>query len=412
VAGEFRRKDDPAVSTPFIPQATATRFRALDGWRGVCALLVALHHIEIHGWIYWQPLVRNGWLFVDFFFVLSGFVIAHSYGDRLGTGERIRDFVIRRLGRLWPLHLVMLCAMIVLELSHWVLLHTHPIAGEHAAFVADRSPFAILTNLFLVQALGMHDFETWNGPAWSISCEFYTYLVFAAVCFFTVSRRMRIVFSSLFALLGLLVLARFSDYGMRETFHWAIFRCFFGFFAGVLTYEAWRAGAWRWFAGKTPMEVGALAVVALFLTIAPGHAALEYLATPLFALAVLVFANESGEVSRLLTTRPLAALGRWSYSIYLVHTFVIASLFSVLHVLEMKLDARWLVHLPDGRAIIEMGSTVANDMMMLAFVLSAVMLSAVTYRFVELPGRALFARLRAPVRTPAVAPQTRRLSTT
>ena len=400
------------MNTSSIPQTSATRFRALDGWRGICALLVALHHIEIHGWLYWQPLVRNGWLFVDFFFVLSGFVIAHSYGDKLGGGERIRDFVLRRLGRLWPLHLVMLGAMIALELAHLVLQYTHPIAGEHAAFVADRSPFAILTNLFLVQALGMHGTETWNGPAWSISCEFYTYLIFAAVCFFSVSRKLRIVFSGLFALLGLLVLARFSDYGMRETFHWAIFRCFFGFFVGVLAYEAWRAGAWRWFAGKTAMEVVALAIVGFFITVVPGHTALEYLATPLFAVAVLVFANESGDVSRLLTARPLAALGRWSYSVYLVHTFVIASLFSVLHVLEMKLHRAWLIHLPDGRAIIDMGSTVSNDLMMLAFVLSAVALSAVTYRFVELPGQALFARLRKPACPPALARQTRGFSAT
>ncbi|MBL6854674.1 MAG: acyltransferase [Alphaproteobacteria bacterium] len=393
--------------------SSATRFRALDGWRGVCALLVVLHHIEIHGWIYWQPLVRNGWLFVDFFFVLSGFVIAHSYGDRLVDGGRIKDFVIRRLGRLWPLHLIMLCAMIALELARLVTQHGHPISGQLAApFTGDRSPFAILTNLFLVQAMGMHDFETWNGPAWSISCEFYTYLVFAAVCFFTVSRRLRVVFSALFALLGLLVLARFSDYGMRETFHWAIFRCFFGFFVGVLTYEAWRAGVWRWFAGKTAMEIGTLAVVALFVTVVPGRTALEYLATPLFALAVLVFANESGGVSRALTAAPSAALGRWSYSIYLVHTFVIASLFSVMHVLEMKLHRAWLIHLPDGRAVIDMGSTVPNDMMMLAFALSAVALSAVTYRFVELPGQALFARLLRPARTPAAAPQNGRFSTT
>jgi hypothetical protein len=394
-----------------IPQTSAARFRALDGWRGICALLVVLHHIEIHGWLYWQPLVRNGWLFVDFFFVLSGFVIAHSYGDKLGTGERIRDFVIRRLGRLWPLHLVMLCAMIALELAHWVLLHTHPVAGEHAAFVADRSPFAILTNLLLVQAMGLHDFETWNGPAWSISCEFYTYLVFAAVCFFTVNRKLRIVFSGLFALLGLLVLARFSDYGMRETFHWAIFRCFFGFFVGVLAYEAWRAGAWRWFAGKTAMEIVMLGIVGFFITVAPGHTALEYLATPLFAVAVLVFANESGDVSRLLAARPAAALGRWSYSIYLVHTFVIASLFSLLHVLELKLHEAWLIHLPNGGAIIDMGSTLSNDMMMLAFVLSAVALSAVTCRFVEVPGQALFARLRTPAARPVLASQTGRFST-
>jgi peptidoglycan/LPS O-acetylase OafA/YrhL len=399
----------PSVLQRAIPQGSAARFRALDGWRGVCALLVALHHIEIHGWLYYEPLVRNGWLFVDFFFVLSGFVIAHSYGDKLGDGARIRDFIVRRLGRLWPLHLVMLGALIALELAHLVLQHTHPIPGEHLAFAADRSPFAILTNLFLVQAMGMHDYETWNGPAWSISCEFYTYLVFAAVCFLTVRRGPRLIVSGLLALLGVLVLARYSDFGMRETFHWAIFRCFFGFFVGVLAYEAWRAGGWRWFAGRTAAEIAALAAVALFLTVVPGIRPLEYLATPLFAVVVLVFANESGAVSRLMTLRPAAALGRWSYSIYMVHTFVIASLFSVLHVAEMKLHRTWLIHQPDGNAVIDLGSTAANDLLMLGFVAVAVALSAATYRFVEMPGQALFARLRQPLR-PVLVPRTGRLS--
>src|SRR6266481_3614526 len=160
---------------------TAIRFRALDGWRGVCALLVAAHHIELHGFLYWQPLVRNAWLFVDFFFVLSGFVIAHAYGGHLEKGPEIKAFVIRRFGRLWPLHVTMLAALVGLELVHLLIAHWHPIVGERAAFTADRSSFAILTNLFLVQSFGLHGFETWNGPAWSIGAEFYTYLIFAVV---------------------------------------------------------------------------------------------------------------------------------------------------------------------------------------------------------------------------------------
>ncbi len=379
---------------PSLAQSTASRFRALDGWRGICALLVVLHHIEIHGWLYWQPLVRNGWLFVDFFFVLSGFVIAHAYGEKLVDGPRIKDFVLRRLGRLWPLHIVMLCALIALELAHLVLAQTHPIAGDRAAFLADRSPFAILTNVFLVQAMGLHGYETWNGPAWSISCEFYTYLVFAAVCFLTVRRGPRLVVSALLAVLGLLVLARFSDYGMRETFHWAIFRCFYGFFVGVLSYEAWRRGASHLFAGRTWPELAALVVAAIFLIVAPGIRPLEYLAPLLFAVVVLVFANEGGAISRAMTIRPAAALGRWSYSIYMVHTFVIASLFSVLHVVELKVHRTWLIHQAGGNAAIDLGSAFANDLLMLGFVAATIGLSAVTYRFVEVPGQALFARLR------------------
>ena len=59
------------------------RFTALDGWRGICALLVALYHFHATSHVEQLGLVRNAYLFVDFFFVLSGFVITYAYADRL-----------------------------------------------------------------------------------------------------------------------------------------------------------------------------------------------------------------------------------------------------------------------------------------------------------------------------------------
>jgi len=360
------------------------RFRALDGWRGICALLVAAHHFEAHGFLYWQPLIRNAWLFVDFFFVLSGFVIAHAYGDALATVPQVRTFAIRRLGRLWPLHVAMLAALIALELTHLALAHWHPLPGERAAFTADRSPTTILTNLFLVQSLGLHPFETWNGPAWSISTEFYTYLVFAAVCLVARGRKFRAALSVLLAVFGLAVLARFSRYGMRETFDWGFFRCLYGFFTGVLTYEAWR----RVPPPKgTVVEVAVLAAIVAFIAVVPGNRAGEYLATPLFALAVWVFAGEGGIVSRALVTRPAAALGRWSYSIYMVHTLVLAVLFSAVHALH----GAWLIHTPDGNAILALGS--GNDFVMIAYLAVVVACAAFTWNRIERPGQRLFNRL-------------------
>jgi peptidoglycan/LPS O-acetylase OafA/YrhL len=363
-----------------------TRFRALDGWRGVCALLVAAHHVEAHGWLYWQPLVRNAWLFVDFFFVLSGFVIAHAYGDKLAKPGEIGVFVTRRLGRLWPLHVAVLAALLALELAHLAVAHAHGLASEHAPFAAGRSPFAILTNLLLLQAFGMHDSETWNGPAWSISVEFYTYLLFAAVCFALPRRTPRLAICALLSVAGALVLARFSQYGMRETFHWPLFRCVYGFFLGTLIYEAWRSGVWRRLFG-TVTELSALVAVGAFLTFVPGNnRALEYLATPLFAVAVLVFAGDGGLMSRVLAARPAAALGRWSYSIYMVHTLALAALFSAVQTLRPG----WLVHTPDGLAFFELGSRRADDLVMLLILAAVVALSALTWRMIERPGQRLF----------------------
>src|SRR5579871_656167 len=363
------------------------RFRALDSWRGICALLVAAHHLEAPGFVYWQPLVRNAWLFVDFFFVLSGFVIAHAYGKKLADVREIRAFAIRRFGRLWPLHAAVLAALVAIEFSYLLIGSWQ--AGGRAAFTADRSFFAVFTNLFLVQSLGIHDFDTWNGPSWSISTEFFTYLIFALVCATAPARAIRTIVCAMLALVAVTILAGFSRYGMRETFHWGIVRCIYGFFCGTFTYEVWKSGVVKRLAGTFAEAVAMLAVVA-FITFVPGHAALEYLATPLFCAAVLVFAREAGLVSRALTGASGAALGRWSYSIYMVHTLVVVVLFSSLDVVAHLLRQHWLIHAANGQATLDLGA--GNEWMFPVYLCVTVALAALTWRFVELPGQRFFGR--------------------
>jgi peptidoglycan/LPS O-acetylase OafA/YrhL len=324
--------------------------------------------------------------------VLSGFVIAHAYSEKLSDGDDIKAFVLRRFGRLWPLHVTVLLALVAIELSHLAIAHIHPIAGEHPAFMADRSVYTIITNLALVQALGLHSFDTWNGPAWSISVEFYTYLIFAGVCAAMPNRRARLAVSLVLALGGLLVLARFSQFGMRETYHWALARCVFGFFLGTLTYEAWRRGATNALGGSVA-EIAAVVLVILFLTYIPGRATLEYLATPLFCMLVLIFAADRGIFSRALARSVPAALGRWSYSIYMVHTLVLAMGFSAAHIGELVLGEHWLVHLPAGGFVIEGAGEAANALLFAVYLGATVGLSALTWRYIERPGQRFFARL-------------------
>jgi len=86
----------------------AERYVVLDSWRGICAILVALFHFPLLWHFQSTSFVRGCWLFVDFFFVLSGFVIAHAYAGKLSTRKDLVAFVIRRFGRLWPLHFALL----------------------------------------------------------------------------------------------------------------------------------------------------------------------------------------------------------------------------------------------------------------------------------------------------------------
>src|SRR6266516_6694053 len=92
------------------------RFVVLDSWRGIAACLVALFHLDAYSHLYDVPFLRNSWLFVDFFFVLSGFVIAANYQQRLLDGFGVGRFLLLRLGRLYPLHFAMLALFIAFEL--------------------------------------------------------------------------------------------------------------------------------------------------------------------------------------------------------------------------------------------------------------------------------------------------------
>src|SRR5215467_3214468 len=165
--------------------ARMERFVALDSWRGVAACLVALFHLDAYSHFYDLPFLRNSWLFVDFFFVLSGFVIAANYGRRLREGFGVGRFLLLRLGRLYPLHLTILALFVAFELLKvlrrivipagvWSLNPVAPFSTPPEA------PATIVANLLLVQSLHVFDFLTWNDPAWSISTEFFTYVVFAA----------------------------------------------------------------------------------------------------------------------------------------------------------------------------------------------------------------------------------------
>jgi peptidoglycan/LPS O-acetylase OafA/YrhL len=174
---------------------------------------------------------------------------------------------------------------------------------------------------------------------------------------------------------------------MRETFHWALPRCIFGFLLGTLTYEAWRRGAAN---GGTWLEIAAVILVVVFVTYAPGHAALEYVAPPLFCFVVLVFASDSGWISRALALSGPAALGRWSYSIYMVHTLVLVVFFSAARLAELLFDTHWLIHLPNGEAIVAAHGAAITAVLYLVYLSVVVSLAALTWRFIEQPGQKYF----------------------
>jgi peptidoglycan/LPS O-acetylase OafA/YrhL len=374
-----------------VPPEKQVRFQSLDSWRGLCAVLVALLHYHAAWHFYEFPLIRNSYLFVDFFFVLSGFVIAHAYGHRIGDLTDFGRFVVLRFGRLWPLHATVLGLFLVAELAALALEPWLGGAYPRAPFTESRSVFAIMTNILMVHSLGFHPDVTWNFPSWSISVEFYTYLVFATVLL--VLPRYRAAASVALILFGVAVLVMVGPGSMDVTVHYGIFRCLAGFFLGCLAFRAYRATTARLGRGGTMPRAGlveaACMVLVLAFIAAAGTGPLSFLAPLVFTVAVYVFAFEGGVVSRFMKKPILLRLGALSYSIYMVHAFVLLILENSTSIAGKLLGVRLeTVRTVNGSriALLDYGNPWIMDAVALVYVAAVIALASLTYRYVEVPG--------------------------
>jgi peptidoglycan/LPS O-acetylase OafA/YrhL len=369
------------------------RFRILDGWRGIAALFVALYRFEADGALFHLHLVRNAGLFVDFFFVLSGFVIAHAYLDRLRDGRSFTHFVIRRFGRLWPLHVVMFLPFLAFELIR--LRYGVEGGSGGPAFSGYRAPGTIPVELAFLSSLGIYPTTGWNTPSWSISSEFWTYLLFGFFCI--VARRWMIVVAACTALIGLALVRRYAN-DLDVTFWLGTLRCFGGFFAGVIVNLLWRRAAPRrealartlgWC--EAPVVILAFAFVAL-----AGGWALSFAAPVVFGCLVFVFAAEAGVVSRAMRTRPFLLLGDLSYSIYMTALLIALVVGRAIVTIARRAGFDIAHTTPVSGETFEVfgfSAPLVNDALAIVYLAIVIVVSYLTWRLIEKPGRRIFNRL-------------------
>jgi peptidoglycan/LPS O-acetylase OafA/YrhL len=362
------------------------RFQALDAWRGICAILVVIFHFVsvLPTSFANSPFVANAYLFVDFFFVLSGFVICHSYRDNISTLRHFGQFVVRRFARVWPLHAVTLAVLLaaIIGVNHL----PHP---DDLTLTWDDNSYsvrALLPNLLLLNSFGMQG-STWNGPAWSIGAEFCVYFLFGALLLIAPRRLVSIcIVLSVAALI--FIFLRAPDL-MNTTWDYGLIRCVAGFSAGVVAYHCYERLEASTPLKSTMIELAALVFVISFVIGAgsgPDHVFAISLAAPLmFAVAVVAFAREGGILSHVLRARPFRALGRFSFSIYLIHQpLLVITCYGIwlagyrTKAFDPTSDGTWLA---------------GTHLFMLYFIFAVVLIAAFTYNFIEVPTRRRLNRL-------------------
>ncbi len=295
------------------------RFHLLDGLRGFAALLVVLYHMPpyVQRWFYFP----NSFLAVDFFFCLSGFIIAYSYERRILNDMSLADFSVARLIRLYPLYFLgstlgLFSALIVTHAYS----RNHLTPGELLTTIA--LSFLLLPNLGDVWA--NHNVFPLNGPAWSLFFELFANLVF----WFMIRSRL----ASKVWLLGVagtcLVMLSLYKGSLAEagafshTFSQGFARVGFSFCVGVVVFRFRENGrAAFWSRRMAPIVACAVVFLVSGMLLTRGEIA-ERHATQLFFVAVVSpLVVYLGSLVKLpAAAEPFCSFfGDFSYPLYILH---------------------------------------------------------------------------------------------
>lgn len=295
----------------------------LTGVRGFAALAVLFYHIRggMAGYLPGAVIdgFAHGYLAVDLFFVLSGFVLWWNYGPAfVAEGTRAAPrFLVRRIARIFPLHLAILAAMALFALA---LLASGRDPGPHYGFAA------LPAHALLVQNWGFTADLRWNDPAWSISTEWAAYLLLAATGGWAARLPAGRWSFPLFALLLAAALGGwFAATGRAgigdDIAATGLVRCLAEFFIGVALCQWWTAQRAR--ADGSGVIYATAAIFALLAALILFAGLPQPAAIPLAMAAVVIAALQASLAPRPLLSGRLAQwLGDISYAVYLSHFFL------------------------------------------------------------------------------------------
>lgn len=291
--------------------------------RGLAACLVLGFHLR-QGALHLQNLdgpafLDRGYLWVDFFFILSGFIITYTAAPQGAplSWASTRTFWWSRLTRIYPLHLFCTAALLLLSL---VMLAEAQAKGLP---LPDRWTAQgigwTLQELFLVQAIGFDGFQPLNILSWSISAEMFAYVGFPLLL---LAARHRVILAlCLAASIGFYAWLLLAGHSLDMTQGLAPLRCYAGFTLGMalcLHRDLWLRLPDRL---SDALQIGAL--IAIFAILSAPVSDI-WVVLP-FTLLVGASWTDRGAIHYLFRNRILLWLGKISYSIYLVHGVVVLS---------------------------------------------------------------------------------------
>lgn len=332
----------------------------LEGWRGVLALMVVSLHFSPH--YLGGQMSSYGYLAVDFFFALSGFIIARQYEAAIVNRKiTFKKFAVRRMARLYPLYMasVLFAIWINQYLMPWDSPHRIQSFGDGPNFI-----FWLLVQLFMAGCLFM--LPQPNGPTWSVSAEWVVNITFFALLWRY--RRIPNLLLWVMVALGTLYLLCVTPQTLETPTHYVpIVRAFVGFPIGWLIFRYYKLLP---VLSKEKLYAFEILLIAITLIWLSNHKTfMLYGGDYFFLLALMptlicISLYRSGIIGGIFSLPGISFLGRISYSIYLMHypwSYV-------------------FIFNPD---LLSMG----YPWVAISYTVSLIIVSILTYNLIEKPGR-------------------------
>lgn len=296
----------------------------LTSLRGIAAIWVLFFHLDViifyrdldslipHEW---SGILTKGYLWVDFFFLLSGFIISHVYARELSANFLnlgvIKKYIWARFIRIYPLHLFTLFLLIPFVL----IVPSFYAAAVDGSWETYFAWSALWDNLLLIHSTNQHTYLSWNIVSWSIGAEWWNYLIACiTIPFLFKSHR---IFSVIMAVIAFLILYFLNlHFGKLDiTFDYGWLRCFAEFTLGSITYKVYLTGF-----GKNGFSKSWVYMIALIWITALFHwNAHDLIVIPVFMILLLSVAHQSHSSASFLEYKIVRYLGEISYSIYMIH---------------------------------------------------------------------------------------------
>ncbi len=340
---------------------------ALESVRGLTALFISFYHFPSESILYY----KLGYNAVYLFFSLSGFVIALNYFNKINNFKSLILFQKKRLFRIYPVHFFVLILVLLIQCTKFILIKMGFPAGTEA-FTPDYwyTLRDFILNIFLLQAVWEGGyFLSWNGAAWSISTELYTYLVFGILVLISFRKSyIYITLSVIYLIFHQEIILFVNSIKYFPNLTHFFFDCILYFLSGSLMFFVYKKIKFR-----INDFIFLIILIPLYLNL---FINLQNHIFYSFLILLIALLKKNSIIFIILNNKSLVYLGTISYSFYMIHQVILYCYIQVLKIFNLGFS--FSNELAAGT-----GSVFFDTMITISYTILSIIVAVFMHKFIE-----------------------------